>query len=232
MRVIFCPVFILSVFICLSSPCLSNASAAPSDAIKKAAQEGMKSFFKGDRLEHLRSQGFNSKEDLEKVELGEGFEIFTIPAEKIMDESASQDLQSLVSTTNQWNFLVFVDGEVKTIVKVDLIDGKWTPIGYGSPEFAKIMANFFNIWPASSGYRWRYVRVYQANESFTEVYLRDELLGIVPSSTLMSYKTGKPLKEYDPHNLINPDGIASTLRPALKRNIEEWKPVNERKEQQ
>jgi len=155
--------------------------------------------------------------------LGEGFEIFSISPEKILDESSSRDLQSLATTTNQWCFFVLVNGEIKNIVTVDLIDGKWTPFELGPPEFAKIMANFSKVWPASSGYRWKYVKVYQANESFIEVYLKDELLGIVPSRTLMGRITGKMPKEYDPLNLVNPNYVVSAIRPTVKRNIELWK---------
>lgn len=214
---------VLVFFIALSSPRFATAEATPSNDIKKAAKEGMKAFIRSDRLEHLHGHGFDSKEDVEKAELGEGFEIFTISAEKILDESVFQDLQSLVTTTNQWSFFILVNGEVKNIVTVALIDGRWTPFELGSPQFAKIIANFFKIWPASAGYRWRYVRIYQASASFTEVYQKDKLIGIVPSSTLTGLKTGKPPKDYDPRNLINPDGIVSTIRPAVKRNIELWK---------
>lgn len=209
----------------------ANPGVAPSEGIKKVAKEGMKDFLKSDRIEHLHNQGFDSEDDLKNATLGDGFEIFTISPEKILDESSSQNLQSLVTSTKQWCFFITVNGEIKTIVTVALIDDKWTTTELGSPEFAKIMGKLFSIWPASAGYRFRYVRVYQANASFVEVYLRDELIGIVPSKTLMGY-LGITLEEYDPTNLVSPNGVRAALRPAVKHNIEEWKHSNKTGEQQ
>lgn len=97
MRISF--IFPVLIVFALSAPLPAVAGDVPSDDIKQAAKEGMKSFLSVDRIGSLHDQGFDRREDLEKAELGERFEIFTISPKKILNETTSQDLQSLVTST-------------------------------------------------------------------------------------------------------------------------------------
>jgi hypothetical protein len=222
MMVSYCRNVLLISVVAVFMSSISFAKEVP-DVVKRAAKDGMKSFLTVDRLDYLGSHGFFRQEDLDNAVLGEGIEIFTIPAEKLLDDTVPQTLDSLITSTNQWMFLIRVDGKAKTLVTVAFIDGKWIASEFGSPEFAQVLNTFLKEWPAAAGYEYKYVKVFQINATFIEVYKKDDLVGIVPGTTLIELKTGKAPREYDPHNFIGTDEILPALRPAVKHNIEEWK---------
>ena len=118
--------FILLVLMfVLSAPYLASAGDAPPDNVKKVAREGVDALVKGRRIDGpLKDLGFESQIDIESAELGQGIEIFTIRPDKLLDESAPQDLQSLVTSTNQWCFLILAGNKAKTVITVGLVNGK------------------------------------------------------------------------------------------------------------
>jgi len=222
---------LVALIFALTAPCLATAGDAPSNDIRNAAKVGMKTFLRPERLDYLHEHGFESQDDIDNAELGEGFEIYTIQPDKLLDESTPQDLQSLVTSTNHWSFLIRVGGKAKTVVTVGLVDGKWTPVEYGSSGFAETMSAFLATWPASSGYEYRYIRVYQVPTSLIELSNGGKFVGIIPSSSLLELATKRPIKEYDPKIMINMKDALAALRPAVKWNIERWKRPTERKSQ-
>ena len=219
-------IFLLAFFVLFYSWSV-YADGGPSEDVRRAANEAMKGFLSPDRLDDLRELGFESKADINKAILGEGFEIFTIPPDALLDDTRLQDLHSLITSTNQWSFLVRANDEPKMVVTVGLSKGKWEPVSFGASGFAKVMSLFLNEWPKSSGYRFRYVKVYQANSSFIELSKGKEVIGIVPGQNLTGLLTGTVPEGHDPKKLLKKEHILQALRDAVKKNKENWKRPSE-----
>lgn len=225
--------FILLVFIfVMTTPCLSTAGYVPTDEIKEVARHEIDSL-KDTPIEGLHDLGFDSRADIEHIELGEGFEIFTIDPDKLLDETSPQDLQSLVTTTNVWYFPLVVEGRAKTLLKLRFTDGKWFASGMGSPKFLKEMCAFQAAWPASSGYKYRLIHVKQAMAHIIELSQNGMFVGIIPLSTfyridskakIRADANARAAETFDPYDLRRDSKeILLDLRPAVRSNIEHYK---------
>lgn len=222
------PIILVFVFT-LIVPCLATAGDAPPDDIKKAAREGINVLLKGRQADvRLHNLGFESQADIDSAELGEGFQIFTIDPNKLLDESASQDVQDLVIPTSEWLFLVQAGGKANSLLKVSFLDGKWTHVGIGSSRLAKELSGFLAAWPASSGYQYRFIRVYQAASDFIELSQGGKVIGIISLTSLRVDKKGRKPGEFTPHDLRDPKEVLSDLRPAVKMNIEMYKQIKKK----
>lgn len=202
---------------------LNKTGGVPSDDIKKAGREGIKDHLKDRKHDKsFQDLGFESQDDIDKAELGEGIQIFTINAKKLLDGSAPLDLQSLVIPTGEWNFLIRADGRANSLLKVGFFDGKWKHVGIGSSVLAKELGGFLAAWPASEGYACRYIRVPQITSDFIELSHKGEVLGIFPLLALTS-KTGRAVGEFQQSDLRDPQEVLPELRAQIMRSIESYK---------
>lgn len=206
-----------SLFFILFVP-LCFAGEEPLD-VRNAADEGIRIFLKDPRMTGLHRLGFESQYDIDYAALGDGFQIFTVPTDKLLNESDSQDIQSLVTPTNQWEFLVIAGNKTNALLTVDLVDGKWTPVGIGSSGLAKKLSKLLEAWPASVGYQYRLIIAYQVNAKFVEILQGDMVIGLLP--LLSSNATmGEPTKEFDPTDIREAKDVLNNLRSTVLRNIQ------------
>jgi hypothetical protein len=203
----------------LSAACPATA-APPSDDIRKAAREGVNVLLKDSRMGGLHRLGFKSQAEIDNADLGEGFQICAIQPEKLLNESIPQDIQSLVTPTNEWQFLVVVGNKAYALLTVDLIDGIWKPVAIGSSELAKQLSDILQAWPASSGYQYRLVRVYQARSEFIELSQGGKVMGIIPLASLLAATPRERTDAFNPRGLRDPKTVLPDLRPVVKRNID------------
>jgi hypothetical protein len=201
--------------------CTANAGEAKYDDIKNAALQGVTSLLKGGHGGQLQHLGFESQDDIDNAELGEGFQIFTIQPAALLNESASQSFQQMVTPTNQWQFLIVARGNPKALLTVDLVDGKWTPVSIGSKDLAKELSGFLTAWPGASGYHIRFVRVHQAQSEFIELSQGEKLLGVHPLASFVAASKGGANGSPNPQNLLAPDDVLSSLQPTVRRNIQQ-----------
>lgn len=204
------------------APYAVAAADAPSPDVVKAVREGMKSFSVSDDADLPRAYGFVSKSEAKNATLAEGFEIFTIPVEKILEPSLAPDLDPLVTSIDTWMFLIRSGGKAKTLVTVSLRKGKWEPVEWGPAEFAKELDDeFLAAWPPSR-YTYRYVKIPPLGITFFQVYSKDKYLGIVAGPALAALTGGKYL-EYNPRKLIGSQDTLAALRREAKRRSALWK---------
>jgi len=207
-----------------------KTGGTPSEEIIKAARAGIDIFLKGRQSDrHFRDLGFEDQADLDTAELGEGFQIFTIHTDKLLDESHIQNLDSLVSPTRTWNFLIIAGGKAKSNLNVAFTDGIWESVGIGSSGFSKEIAGFLARWPASAGYHFRYIEMSQVSSRFIELSQGEKVLGLFDLSALTK-KPGEIIGSYDPSDLKSPEEVLSRLRLSVRRNIEMWKQMNKKLE--
>jgi hypothetical protein len=209
--------FCFALFFILTSKLFAVASDIPSEEIKQAAKQGLVNILKDRRNGNFDKLGFRNQIEIDSADISDGFQVYTINPEKLLNDHIEQDLQSFVTPTGQWQFTVRVGVKAYALLTVDIVDEKWTPVSIGASGIAKEMSNIFETWPASSGYEYRVIRVYQASSNFVEISKRGKILGIIPlSSFLMA--TADKAHSFDPHDLRDPKEVITKLVPVVKRN--------------
>lgn len=199
----------------------SNAFAGdiPSEEIKLAAKQGLVKILKDKRNNGFHRLGFKNEAEIASANIGDGFKIYTIRPEKLLNVPTLQDVRALVSPTGQWQFTVLVGGTAYALLTVDFVDGKWTPVSIGASGLAKELRDILEAWPASSGYEYRMIRVYQASSNLVELSRGGKVHGIIPLSSFLMASTGE-VHAFDPHDVRNPEEVLEGLVPVVKRNIE------------
>ena len=210
--------FYIAILILVSTvvmPAVGFAGAPPPQKAIDAAMQGVHDFLVSGDATTLQTVGFNSKHEAENAVLGEAFEVFTIPSGGLSD-LASHDLRSLLVAKNEWIFLVKVDGQPRTTVVVKLVDGNWVPLWAGAKGLGKVLGDLANAWSASSGYRYKYVHVPDMKAGFVSLENGDDVMGFVPSNSLLAKMTGKRPEKYDPRKLIDEQTVMSVIAAVAK----------------
>jgi hypothetical protein len=162
----------------------------------------------------LHNLGFKSQSDLDNAYAGEGFQVFTIPPDRLLNKNFPQDLAALVIQTNQWQFLVMSTDGAKALLAVDIMNNTWTPVSIGAAGLAKELSAIMDAWPESSGYAYRFITVNEANAEFIELSQGSKVLGIVPLGTAK--------KGYSSADIKSPQDMLPGLRQAAQENIRAW----------
>lgn len=197
---------------------LCSAGGVPPEIIN-AGREGISIFVKDPRMGGLHRLGFESQSDISDAALGDGFQVFTIPTDKLLSNDEPQEYQSLVVPTNQWEFLVVAGKNTNALLTIDLIDGKWAPVGIGASGLAKKLSKLLEAWPVSSGYQYKLISFYQVNAKFVEISQGDTVLGIVPLVSSIA-TIGEPKKEFDPIDIRDFSEVLKNLRSATLRTTQ------------
>ncbi len=210
-------VLLVFVFILLM-PCITVGESPPYD-IKNTAKEGVTVFLNDSRSSHLHRLGFESQADVDNAELGDGFHVFTIQPNKLLNETAVQDLDDLVAPTTQWQFLIRVRGKAKALLTVDLVNGKWVPVSIGSAGLAKQLSDVLEAWPTTSAYQYKLIRVYEAQADFIELSQEGKKIGILPLTSLLTAIKAGEKNTFDPRDLRHSTEVLTDLRPVVRENI-------------
>ena len=186
--------------------------------VREAGIQGISIFLKDTRIKGLHRLGFESKADIDDAAIGQGFQVFTIPTDQLLNDLNAEDFQSLATPTNLWQLLVLNGKKANALLTVDLVDGKWTPVEMGASGLAKELSMILEAWPETSGYQYRLIRVYQAKSAFVELSQDDKLIGIVPLTSLNA-AIDEQKKGFDPIDIQDAKEVLGKLRPAVRRNV-------------
>jgi len=185
---------------------MAHAQTASPEVIS-AAEAGVQSFLSrispGDR----ESYGFTRSDTFGQVHLGDSFNLYTITPDALLNYSAGSQVISLLSKTKMWYFLVLIENNVKCILVVDQMDGKWQAVSLGYADLAKALSRVMRRWPKSKGFNPFLIAVFQANE----------YLVLVPeesSDTLISLFPGREDLLMD-----NVKNVIERLKPTVREAI-------------
>jgi hypothetical protein len=196
----------------------SSADGAPPAEVVSAAEKGMTVFVKGAEGKSLRLLGLSSAEKAQAAGLGQGFQVYAASPDGLLAGKASRTLDSIAEATNLWQFLVLTDGKAASLLTVDFFKGAWTPVSIGSAGLAAEMVALLNKWPASSGYGYKLIRVYQAKSDFMAIFQGANLVGIIPF-TSARIAMGLEDTAFDPLDLHDSAGALVKLTPAVKTGL-------------
>jgi hypothetical protein len=198
----------------------------PSDEVMTAAREGLISELKGYKVDDRRMFGFETQTDIDNAELGEGFQEFNISIDKLLDESASLDFESLVCPTGEWHFPIVADGRTVSLLNCRFAHGQWRCGGLGPAGLASEVSGLRAAWPASAGYRFKYIGTLPSAK-YIELSQGGKVLGVFPLSTL--FRTpGRAEGEYKTGYMRDPQEVLKELRMKIKKNIQYHKERQQR----
>jgi hypothetical protein len=169
-----------------------------------------------DNRKQFQELGFETQSDIDNADLGEGFRIFTVDSKKVLDESTPQDMNSVVNPTKQWYFLVVAENRVNSLLQMYYVDGNWTRGALGGKNLAKLVQGVFTTWPKTSGYTYRFIRIYAVSTDYIELSQGSKVIGIIPLSTLIR----ESKIDVNPRDLRDPNELWSSIQQGIKRNTE------------
>ena len=206
----------LTVFLIFAAPALARETA-PQEVLQ-SAKDGLSSFLKAIPFSDLRHYGFSAGEDLSRATLGTAFRVYTITPDKIMDFESNMKLSSLVFPTELWFFPVLYNGEFRTILTVDKMNGQWQAVAIGSSGLATQLEDVAAEWPESEGYEYKFIRIYQARSDFV-ILSQKEMIRLFPLESariaLKLTETGKKGSK-----LYKTADIIPKLIPIVSQNIQ------------
>ncbi|MBJ9993255.1 hypothetical protein [Paenibacillus sp. S28] len=90
---------------------------APDDIDAFAASEGIQTF-KEIVSNDPAGYGYNGKEDIENVQLGEGFQVNYIDPAKLKSTESKASIKSIIKAVDQWDYVVLSNGKPKSFLTI------------------------------------------------------------------------------------------------------------------
>ena len=142
------------------------------DAAVEAAQQGLVQYISAAINDNPLMYGFSSDTELRDAKLDDPFRVYTLTQDKLLTAELSTSFDSLVLPTNQWFFPVMApDDSYRSILAVDLLQGKWEAVSFGSSGLSIQLDRFVDQGGALQSRQVKFVRVYQA---FSDLILRQQ----------------------------------------------------------
>ncbi len=168
----------------------------------------------------LKQMGMLSQDELSKATLGEGFQIYTIDPETLINDTV-RDLNEMAFPIGNWRFLIKIQDNSTAIMTVEQTNDGWEAVKIGASFLAHEIDKTMNAWPKSEGYAIRFIRIFQSNSDFIEISKNDSIVGFVPlTSAIVAMNIEK--KQFDPLKLKNSEEIINKLRPIIKEAIQKY----------
>ncbi|HEY4744391.1 MAG TPA: hypothetical protein VIH45_07005 [Desulfuromonadaceae bacterium] len=214
---------ILTVAFILYAPCPAAEIDMHFENGKRAAKEEIGKFVKGQTLApHHQEMGFETQDDIDHAKIGMGFPVFTVDTDKMLDDTVPWD-ESFIIPTDRLYFIVVAGKKAITFLQMHFVDGTWAFAEMGGADRAKAVQRILMTWPVSSGYRYRYIRVYPIITDSIEISRGKTRIGIIPLSTLVD----KPGKAIDSSDLQDPNEYWARFRPIIKKHIEGYRKMRQ-----
>jgi hypothetical protein len=188
-------------------------SAQEVPAAVGGAAVGFRSLLEAIPSSEISNFNFADKEEVKSATLGEGFRVHTIPPELILNYSPGQAIEDMVMPTPIWFFPVLVNGEARTLITVDLLDGQYQAVSLGGRGVAKEWAAASAKWPASAGYQNTFVRIYQATADFV-------LVSNVVGTQMAPLQAGETATGMGALGLYDPSAVIMALQEPVRANLE------------
>jgi hypothetical protein len=203
--------FIFSLF---SAPILAEEEI-PAAAVV-AAQEGLLPLLEAIPVADLGHFNFSDRGEVDQAELGEPFMIYTILPERILNYKSGTSVESIISPTGVWLFPVVSNGEVRTLLTVDFVEGEWRAVSIGGSGVAKQWASITGDSSSAGGSNYKFVRVYQATADFV-------LMSNIKGTKMMPMESARISLELEGEGACDPSKMILELQDPVRKNIEAFK---------
>jgi len=200
-------------------PAASFAQSAPSPSppleVIEAARDGLPRFLRAIPPSDLARFNFSTAKEQQEAVLGAAVHLHTIPAHDILGYDGQQAVSELIVPLNIWLFPVISDGQTRTFLTVQRINGDWQAASIGSSGLAAQWADVQSAYPEQSGYHATLVRVFQATSDF--VLLEQPQKKEAGLIALQSASAVLGLRDSVMHD---PAHVVRAMQEPVRRNIE------------
>lgn len=196
--------------------CDVQAQGVP-PGVRNAAQEGLQSFLGRISPAARGDYGFTGSDNLARVKLGTPLNLLTITPEALLSYQASRPVAAILTKTKMWYFPVMLQNEVRCILVVDQVDGKWQAVSLGYANLAKALGTIKQRYPASQGFNPRLIAVFQANQYLVMVPEENPqaLISIIPAGRGAPGVTAGKLPLEDAARVLE------RLKPLVRNNLQQ-----------
>jgi hypothetical protein len=156
-KILFC---LAALVLCIS---VVNAQEAPQE-VRMAAEAGLPHFVSLIPPGARGDYGFTKNDILAQAYLGDPFNLYTIKPPALLAYQPGDSVPPLLTPTNIWYFPVMIQEEVRAVLAVDQLDGKWQAVSLGYVNLARQLQGVMQQWPRSKGFHPRLIAVFQAKE--------------------------------------------------------------------
>lgn len=198
----------IAVLFCIT-PLMTEAQTGPAEVVS-AAKAGLHSFLGRIPMDGRQDYGFTKTDSLDKAYLGDPFNLNTITPDALLNHSEGVPVSSILTVTDMWYFPVMIQKEIRCVLVVDYMDGKWQAVSLGYAELAKSLNQVRRNWPAENGYNPVLIAVFQAKK---HLVLIPEAPGGEGLSILSPAQTG--LTAEKAANVL--ESLKPTVREAVKQ---------------
>ena len=75
--------------------------------------------------------GLSDPNQVERAELGEPHEVYTIEPDRLQEYDASMTMSMMLSKADRWLFPILINEKAQFFYEIALLDGKWQPVSIG-----------------------------------------------------------------------------------------------------
>jgi hypothetical protein len=106
-----------------------------------AATQSLATFKKLVTADNFRELGFDSADQVAKANLGAPLRIYVVKLDQLREYEPSKDANSLLSESPQMYYPVTVDGQSRSSIVVEQVEGRWRSASFGNAGLAKQIAS-------------------------------------------------------------------------------------------
>ena len=182
-------------------------------AAKAAAENGFRPLLKAIPPSELAHFNFSNPAEVSQAVLGEGFRVYTIPPDLILNYDGNSSVQEMIRPTSLWFFPVVANGQVRTTITVDMVKGEYKAVSVGGSGVATEWALAQGKWPSSRGYKRVFVRIYQATADFV-------IVSDATQTKMAPMPAGRALLGAGEAALLDLPEVIPALQDAVRANID------------
>ena len=211
--ILFCMMLLLSA--------VSEGTAEADSAITKAAEEGLQPFLNRIPQGELEKFGFAKEDSPDQAYTGSPFRLHTITPAALSAYQPGDSADSIISETGIWYFPVMLKNEIRAILIVDQIKGRWKAVSLGKAKLAGELAKVRKQWSERKGYNPLLIAVFQAGEYLFTVPEKDayNLTPLMSVHRTDKRRSGQPSENSEYSDVDKLSDTVNRLKPAVEKNI-------------
>ena len=190
-------------------------------AITEAAEEGLQPFLNRIPRGELEKFGFVKEDSPDQAYTGSPFRLHTITPAALSAYQPGDSADSIISETGMWYFPVMLKNEIRAILIVDQVKGRWKAVSLGKAKLAGELAKVRKQWSERKGYNPLLIAVFQAGEYLFTVPEKDayNLTPLMSVHRTDKRRSGQPSENSEYSDVDKLSDTVNRLKPAVEKNI-------------
>jgi hypothetical protein len=133
-------IFIIIFTLCISCSCGPEAPTTPGNK-EETASESLEIFKRLVTRDNYDSLGFESFDELSRVELGEPLQYFLVHLKDLLGYQSGGDPNKILNGGDMWLYPVLVDGNARSSIELVKKDNRWKAVSFGYPNLTRLILN-------------------------------------------------------------------------------------------